>query len=351
MPRRSPTARSTASRRWAAASRCSTAWRTRASTSSSATAPRPPGARRRCVECSSAGVKSLRRHRCDAGGFVQSLGRLSWLVTGRTVGGLQLYPQPNSSTGRPRCGCGPRIRTGSPTARAQRADQRRTTRRPRGAVLRTTSRFREEEIRHIESVLTVVGGKPVYGAQEFAELAPPPPPAMPDWSPVEVYGGYDNSVDCGHLWPSHRIGRCRMHLLSRTGSAVMRESGVVWWPRRRRDKRATANPFRAFRHRDFLRFFIGQLPSASGTFLQQTALGWLVFQQTGSAASLGMVLASGSLPQLLLGPWGGAFADRFDLRRLLLITQVAFAVLAGALWVGCVHRCGSHRVHRVPQRR
>ena len=45
-----------------------------------------------------------------------------------------------------------------------------------------------------------------------------------------------------------------------------------------------------------------------------------------------MVLPSGSLPALLLGPWGGAFADRFDLRRLLLVTQVAFAVFAGALW-------------------
>lgn len=111
---------------------------------------------------------------------------------------------------------------------------------------------------------------------------------------------------------------------------------VVWRRQRQVASAQTANPFRAFRHRDFRRFFIGQLPSASGTFLQQTALGWLVFQQTGSAASLGMVLASGSLPALLLGPWGGAFADRFDLRRLLLATQIAFAVFAGALWVAVV---------------
>jgi MFS family permease len=107
---------------------------------------------------------------------------------------------------------------------------------------------------------------------------------------------------------------------------------VGWSRRRRLTGGETANPFRAFRHRDFRRFFVGQLPSASGTFLQQTALGWLVFQQTGSAASLGMILASGSLPALLLGPWGGAFADRFDLRRLLLATQTAFTVFAGALW-------------------
>src|SRR3954470_22526411 len=107
--------------------------------------------------------------------------------------------------------------------------------------------------------------------------------------------------------------------------------------RRRRRQLAPGqktNPVRAFSHRDFRRFFVGQLPSASGTFLQQTALGWLVFQQTGSAASLGLVIASGSLPQLLLGPWGGALADRFDLRRLLLVTQTALALLAATLWAG-----------------
>ena len=40
----------------------------------------------------------------------------------------------------------------------------------------------------------MVDGKPVYGAREFAEAAPPAPPVMPDWSPIEVYGGYDNSA-------------------------------------------------------------------------------------------------------------------------------------------------------------
>jgi hypothetical protein len=48
----------------------------------------------------------------------------------------------------------------------------------------------EEEIKGIESLLTVVGGKVVYGAGEFAGLAPPPLPVLPDWSPVKVYGGY-----------------------------------------------------------------------------------------------------------------------------------------------------------------
>lgn len=48
----------------------------------------------------------------------------------------------------------------------------------------------EEEIKHIESVLTVVGGDVVYGAGDFASLAPPLPPVSPAWSPVINYGGY-----------------------------------------------------------------------------------------------------------------------------------------------------------------
>ncbi len=48
----------------------------------------------------------------------------------------------------------------------------------------------EEEIKRLESVLTLVGGKVVYGAGEFARLAPPPLPVMPEWSPVAAYGGY-----------------------------------------------------------------------------------------------------------------------------------------------------------------
>ena len=91
--------------------------------------------------------------------------------------------------------------------------------------------------------------------------------------------------------------------------------------------------FRALKSRPFRRFFAGQVVSASGTFLQQTAIGWLVLQLTDSATSLGLVLAAGGLPSLLLGPWGGAIADRVDLRKLLIATQTFFGVLAGVLWI------------------
>lgn len=52
----------------------------------------------------------------------------------------------------------------------------------------------EEHIRSIESVLTVVGGKIVHGAQEFGGLAPPLPPASPTWSPPATFGGYGGAM-------------------------------------------------------------------------------------------------------------------------------------------------------------
>ena len=90
--------------------------------------------------------------------------------------------------------------------------------------------------------------------------------------------------------------------------------------------------FRALGSRPFRLYFAGQVASASGTFVQQTAIGWLVLRLTGSAAELGLVLAVGGIPSLLFGPWGGTVADRVDLRRLLIGTQTAYGVLAGLLW-------------------
>ena len=91
--------------------------------------------------------------------------------------------------------------------------------------------------------------------------------------------------------------------------------------------------FRALHSRPFRLYFAGQVASASGTFLQQTAIGWLVLKLTGSAAELGLVLAVGGVPSLLFGPWGGTVADRVDLRRLLIGTQ-----LASACWRACCGR-------------
>src|SRR6516165_4087328 len=64
--------------------------------------------------------------------------------------------------------------------------------------------------------------------------------------------------------------------------------------------------FAALRHRNFRLFFAGQLVSLIGTWMQNTAQGWLVYQLTGSKVLLGTVAAVGSLPMLLLSAWGGS---------------------------------------------
>jgi MFS family permease len=94
----------------------------------------------------------------------------------------------------------------------------------------------------------------------------------------------------------------------------------------------SGSSFRALRSRPFRLYFGGQVVSASGSFLQQTAIGWLVLELTGSAGDLGLVLAAGGIPSLLFGPWGGAVADRVDLRKLLIVTQTLFGLLAALLW-------------------
>jgi hypothetical protein len=53
----------------------------------------------------------------------------------------------------------------------------------------------EEEIKHLESVLTIVGGNVVYASEEFSKLAPPAVPVSPSWSPVKRYGGYAKALD------------------------------------------------------------------------------------------------------------------------------------------------------------
>jgi predicted MFS family arabinose efflux permease len=90
--------------------------------------------------------------------------------------------------------------------------------------------------------------------------------------------------------------------------------------------------FRALRSPSFRLYFGGQVVSASGTFLQQTAIGWLVLELTRSPSDLGLVIAAGGVPSLLFGPWGGAVADRVDLRKHLVVTQPLFCLLAALLW-------------------
>ncbi|MGB2666643.1 MAG: amidohydrolase [Candidatus Acidiferrum sp.] len=120
---------------------------------------------------------------------------LYWLITGKTIGGLSLYPSENRfdreealklytlgsswfSTENDKKGA---------LAPGQLADF---------AVLSADYfSIPEEDIKQLESVLTVVGGKVVYATAEFSKLAPPALPVSPDWSPVKQYGGYAKPSD------------------------------------------------------------------------------------------------------------------------------------------------------------
>src|SRR5512136_1699258 len=79
--------------------------------------------------------------------------------------------------------------------------------------------------------------------------------------------------------------------------------------------------FAALRHRNFRLFFFGQLVSLIGTWMQNTAQSWLVYQLTGSKLLLGIVAAVGTAPLLLFSMWGGSVADRHPKRAVLLFTQ------------------------------
>jgi hypothetical protein len=115
---------------------------------------------------------------------------LAWLVTGRTVGGLRVTPAQN------RIGRDQALRLWTEANAWFSSEAGRKGRIVPGEfadlALLSEDFFTvpEDRIGGIESVLTVVGGRVVHGAGDFGTLAPPLPPAAPDWSPVRRFGGH-----------------------------------------------------------------------------------------------------------------------------------------------------------------
>jgi len=114
---------------------------------------------------------------------------LSWLVTGTTVGGLSLYPEQNRLDRLTAL----RLYTRGSAWMSREDDVKGRIAAGQYADFAVLSAdylgVPDDEIRTIESVLTVVDGTIVHGAEEFAPLAPPLPPASPDWAPVGASGG------------------------------------------------------------------------------------------------------------------------------------------------------------------
>jgi len=140
---------------------------------------------------------------------------LYWLVTGKTVGGLSMYDEDHRFDRMEAL----RLWTVGSSWLSTEQGSKGSIAPGQLADLAVLSAdyfsVPDEEIKSLESVLTIVGGKPVYGAEEFAGFAPPLPPVLPEWSPVAVYGGYFKpaiapAVACSSLEHGHR-GEHRRH--------------------------------------------------------------------------------------------------------------------------------------------
>jgi predicted amidohydrolase YtcJ len=115
---------------------------------------------------------------------------LYWLTTGKTLGGLPLYPAANLVDRETAL----RLYTQANTWLSSEEGVKGQIKSGQYADLAVLSadyfKVPQEEIRNLVSVLTIVGGRIVHGSDEFSALSPPLPPAMPDWSPVNHFGGY-----------------------------------------------------------------------------------------------------------------------------------------------------------------
>jgi predicted amidohydrolase YtcJ len=120
---------------------------------------------------------------------------LSWLVTGRTLGGLTLYPSANRLDREAAL----RLWTEANTWFSSESGKKGQVKVGQLADLAVLSEdyfsVAEDAIQDITAVMTLLGGKVVHGTGDFDGLAPPLPPAMPDWSPVRTYGGYQKRAE------------------------------------------------------------------------------------------------------------------------------------------------------------
>lgn len=91
--------------------------------------------------------------------------------------------------------------------------------------------------------------------------------------------------------------------------------------------------FSALGIRNFRLYFIGQVVSVSGSWMQRVAQSWLVLELTDSGSAVGAVTAFQFLPILLLAPVGGLVADRMDKRKILYVTQSLAGLIAATLGI------------------
>src|ERR1700753_1206265 len=86
--------------------------------------------------------------------------------------------------------------------------------------------------------------------------------------------------------------------------------------------------FRAFKSRNYRLYFMGQSVSLIGTWMQKTAVSWVIYSLTHSKFMLGVTLFATMFPSFLFSFIGGVAADRYDRYKLLLLTQVVSMIQA-----------------------
>ncbi|HYD63564.1 MAG TPA: amidohydrolase [Noviherbaspirillum sp.] len=133
---------------------------------------------------------------------------LSWLVTGKTVGGTRLYPSANLVSRDMALRLWTERNTWYSSEEGKKGQIKVGQLADFAALSADYFSVPEDDISGIESVLTVLGGKVVHAADDFSALAPPLPPAMPDWSPVRTFGGYQKSKPANAVAAAMQAASC-----------------------------------------------------------------------------------------------------------------------------------------------
>jgi predicted amidohydrolase YtcJ len=146
---------------------------------------------------------------------------LYWLVTGRTVGGVSMYPEKNCMTREEAL----RLYTqGSSWFSNESGKKGAIASGQLADLVALTDDYLsvpEEGIKSIESVLTIVGGKIVHATNEFMDHAPPSIPVLPEWSPAKYFGGYGAPLDV------HKAARAGVPVEHHQHNATCRQHGCA----------------------------------------------------------------------------------------------------------------------------
>ena len=150
---------------------------------------------------------------------------LYWLVTGKTVGGLKMYPDERCLSREQALKLWTLDNTWFSNEEGLRGQLKENQLADFVVVSDDYMKVHDEQIKDLYSVLTVVGGKVVHGGGDFIGLSPELPPPMPDWSPVKYFGGYQNR------WANSLTAQrkcCTQHVEAKTVRYSIEEAVLDW---------------------------------------------------------------------------------------------------------------------------